>query len=559
MNVIPIVTQENLSKDSFQVVKGKVDLKLSKVGGNGLKLSDDGLLYSATGGTSNNQRIPLASLNGVGGKVYNFNNEVDINISVRDLGSDGKYLYLGLNSDHMLALSRYAHQDATTYAQEVDGVEYANSFNAREWGGQSKQHNVTYSVNGVTRTLMLSHVKLGGVFYVWCDVICVEPLNFIWGGDNPTLPAPIEINGVSYSRVFMDNTFDMRKIMIWSEREVGPDSWVSDAYILEVAQPSLAIDFNAAYGPLNIQSNDYHAESDTLVFTDNTGDTLNIWHNDEREEFQLSFKPSGSTASFFYDELEQVNIAVYYPNELIMQVYTNTGNGFNLSQTYENVTVDNGLPASKWNWLSSIYFIDSINLVTRHVLVQPNNVYQQVLLLRNISDNTVVQINTNNENDGSLAYIPRTKHFVSLNIVDNILMATTIKVEVGVGFIESDPVQVDCPIDPAYVWLSYTGQLVYEEGHVRYDFAYTVDGQDDTTILLWLIVRAFDDGTITYETKAMVSESVDLYKALYDEDMNVNGVGEFVVIDDNNIMLSTLNANYELDYIMLKSPTNEVA
>lgn len=559
MKSIPIVTVNDLATDSFIANKQGIDIKLSKATSNGLKLTPDGLIYAASGGTSANPRVLLGAFAPGAFNNFNFNNEVDINISVMSLGSDGNYLYFGLNSQHTLALSHYAHQDATTSGQEVGGVEYANSFDAREWGEQSKQHNVTYSVNGVTRTLMLSHVKLGGVFYVWCDVICVEPLNFIWGGDNPTLPVPIEINGVSYSRVFMDSSFDMRKILVRAERETEPDFWVSHAYILEVAQPSLAIDFNAAYGPFNIPSNDYHAESDTLVFTDNTGNTLNIWHNGVREEFQLSFSPSSSAASFFYDELEQVNIAVYYPNELIMQVYTNTGNGFNLGQTYENVTIDNDLPEALRNWLSSIYFIDSTNLVTRHVLVQPNNVYQQVLLLRNISDNTVVQINTNNENDGSLAYIPRTKHFVSLNIVDNALVATTIKVEAGVGFIESDPVQVDCPIDPAYVWLSYTGQLVNEEGHVRYDFAYVVDGQDDTTILLWLIVRAFDDGTITYETKAMVSETVDLYKAINEEDINVNGTGEFVVLDDNNIMLSTLNANYELDYIMLKSPTNEVA
>ena len=42
-----------------------------------------------------------------------------------------------------------------------------------------------------------AQVTLRGVFYVWCDVICIEPVNFIWGGDNPTLPAPIETNEVA--------------------------------------------------------------------------------------------------------------------------------------------------------------------------------------------------------------------------------------------------------------------------------------------------------------------------------------------------------------------------
>ena len=197
MKSIPIVTVNDLATDSFIANKQGIDIKLSKATSNGLKLTPDGLIYAASGGTSANPRVLLGVFYSGAFNNFNFNNEVDINISVRDLGSDGEYLYLGLNSDHMLALSCYAHQDATTFAQEVDGVGYANSFDAIEWGRQSKQYNVTYSVNGVTRTLMLSHVRLGGVFYVWCDVICVEPLNFIWGGDNPTLPAPIEINEVT--------------------------------------------------------------------------------------------------------------------------------------------------------------------------------------------------------------------------------------------------------------------------------------------------------------------------------------------------------------------------
>lgn len=184
MKSIPIVTVNDLATDSFIANKQGIDIKLSKATSNGLKLTPDGLIYVASGGTSANPRVLLGAFASDAFNNFNFNNEVDINISMRDLGSDGKYLYFGLNSQHTLALSRYAHQDATTRGQAVGGVELGNAFGAREWGEQSKQHNVTYSVNGVTRTLMLSHVRLSGVFYVWCDVICVELLNFIWGGDN---------------------------------------------------------------------------------------------------------------------------------------------------------------------------------------------------------------------------------------------------------------------------------------------------------------------------------------------------------------------------------------
>lgn len=184
MKSIPIVTVNDLATDSFIANKQGIDIKLSKATSNGLKLTPDGLIYAASGGSSANPRVLLGAFAPGAFNNFNFNNEVDINISVMSLGSDGNYLYFGLNSQHTLALSPYAHQDATTYGQEVGGVEYGNSFDSVSWGEQSKQHNVTYSVDGVTRTLMLSHVKLAGMFYVWCDVICVEPLNFIWGGDN---------------------------------------------------------------------------------------------------------------------------------------------------------------------------------------------------------------------------------------------------------------------------------------------------------------------------------------------------------------------------------------
>ena len=197
MKSIPIVTVNDLATDSFIANKQGIDIKLSKATSNGLKLTPDGLIYAASGGTSANPRVLLGAFAPDTFNNFNFNNEVDININVESLGSDGNYLYFGLNSQHTLALSRYAHQDATTHGQEVGGVEYGNSFDTREWSSESQQQTITYSVNGVTRALMLSHVRLGGVFYVWCDVICIEPVNFIWGGDNPTLPAPIEINEVA--------------------------------------------------------------------------------------------------------------------------------------------------------------------------------------------------------------------------------------------------------------------------------------------------------------------------------------------------------------------------
>lgn len=184
MNSVPIVTVKDLSTDSFTAGKNGIDLKLSSANNNGLKLTPDGLTYSVSNNNSANPRILLGAFEDTSSKTYNFNNEVYIDLSVQSLGSDGDYLYFGLNSEHNLKLSTYLHQDATTRGQEVGGVRYGNSFASTEWVDARQQQTIAYIVNGVTRTLMLSHVRLGGVFYVWCDVICVEPLNFIWDGDN---------------------------------------------------------------------------------------------------------------------------------------------------------------------------------------------------------------------------------------------------------------------------------------------------------------------------------------------------------------------------------------
>ena len=186
MNSVPIIAVKDLSTDSFSAGKKGIDLKLSSISNNGLKLTPNGLIYSSGNGNSANPRTLLGAFEGTTSKTYNFNNEVDINISVQNLGSDGSYLYFGLDSAYELKLSSHAHQDATTYGQEVEDVRYGTSFSSTYWDNPNQQQTITYTVGGVVRTLMLSYVKLNRVFYVWCDIVCVEPVNFI--GLNPTSP-----------------------------------------------------------------------------------------------------------------------------------------------------------------------------------------------------------------------------------------------------------------------------------------------------------------------------------------------------------------------------------
>lgn len=186
MNSIPIVTVNDLATDSFTANKKGIDIKLSSTTSNGLKLTPNGLIYSSGGGTSANPRILLGAFEDTTFKTYNFNNEVDIKLTVQNLGPDGNYLYFGLDSAYALKLSSHAHQDATTYGQEGEGVRYGTSFSTY-WADPNLQQTITYTVGDVVRTLMLSYVKLNRVFYIWCDVVCVEPVNFI--GLNPTSPS----------------------------------------------------------------------------------------------------------------------------------------------------------------------------------------------------------------------------------------------------------------------------------------------------------------------------------------------------------------------------------
>lgn len=179
MNSVPILTVGDLATNSFTANKKGIDLKLSKATGNGLKQAAGGLVYSGGEATSRTPRILLGAFTGNTSKTFNFNNELDVTIGVQDLQSDGVYLYFSLGSSFDLQLSRYNHQNANTYNDETGETEYGRQFENRFWNDMSNQYNVNYSVGGVIRQLMLSQVRLGNVFYVWCDVICVEPVSFI--------------------------------------------------------------------------------------------------------------------------------------------------------------------------------------------------------------------------------------------------------------------------------------------------------------------------------------------------------------------------------------------
>lgn len=186
MNRIPIVTVDSLATNSFTADEKGIDLKLSKSTGNGLKHTTDGLIYSNNGVIAGPSRILLGAFTGSTSKTFNFNNELNITMEARDLESGDTHLYFGLSSSFNLQLLRYNHQNVNTYSQETSETEYGSQFENRYWDDMSNQYNVNYSVGGVLRQLMLSQVRLGNVFYVWCDIICVDTVGFIGMGGIPT-------------------------------------------------------------------------------------------------------------------------------------------------------------------------------------------------------------------------------------------------------------------------------------------------------------------------------------------------------------------------------------
>lgn len=169
MNSIPIVTVDDLATNAFEKASGKIDLKLSKKAGNGLKLSEDGLTYNVSGATSQFQRLLLGRL----GDMQNIRSvvveDLEVHLTLQDLGSDGKYLYLGVSAPVQMRVSMFDHADSYNYG--VDGkVEYAQLLNDRYWGKDTMRFHISYNLNGVNKAILLSKANFNGVHYIWADI-----------------------------------------------------------------------------------------------------------------------------------------------------------------------------------------------------------------------------------------------------------------------------------------------------------------------------------------------------------------------------------------------------
>lgn len=394
MNSVPIVTVKDLSTDSFTAGKKGIDLKLSGTSNNGLKLTPNGLIYSAGGGNSANPRTLLGAFEGTTSKTYNFNNEVDINLSVQSLGSDGDYLYFGLDSDHELKLSSHAHQDATTRGQEVDGVQYGSSFPSTYWGNPSQQQTITYTVGGVIRTLMLSHVRLNGVFYVWCDIVCVESVNFI--GLNPSNPGDgsITFNGKNYSEFYIDGTYGLNLVSIsgFDDEAGGYDYYLSQTGPQGLTQPLFSFIRMENQYPI-VQKYNYAAN--LLAVVHNDGYVLKIINGQDLSSVDFATgKGDRHCAIDIYPDPNSTDmlIAVAYGDNNTVVVYR-----YNTDSRTITIEKSYSVDFNTYQQDSNYYFIMALKVISAtHVgfamfLGMPNGEYPSKMMVVNTETNEIVE------------------------------------------------------------------------------------------------------------------------------------------------------------------------
>lgn len=180
MNSIPIVTLDNLAKNSFEVNAKKLDVKISKESGNGLVFKNDGLFFKPVTSVGGFERIILGQINDTA-LTYTYN-ALNLMLMVADLGSDGTYLRLLAKQafDHIpidnAYMRRSEHQDthhnsgtsAYTFADNADEGGWTSRMFHR--GGAGKI-DIVYTANDVIHVLQVNAVYLNGQYFAWMDVI----------------------------------------------------------------------------------------------------------------------------------------------------------------------------------------------------------------------------------------------------------------------------------------------------------------------------------------------------------------------------------------------------
>lgn len=321
MKNIPIVTVKDLATDSFIAAKTGIDLKLSREPGNGLKLTPDGLEYSASAGVSRFPRRLLGAFTPGAIQSFDFDGEIEITIGVQNLGSDGNYIYYSLRSPHELMVRTHNHQDDETYSN--GNVDYGQVFANTYWGNSNVQKTISYVVNGVSKAIVLSYVQMAGIFYVWCDLLSTAVSGSGDEDSGSVENGSILYTGKEYDRLYLDATYNLRFAILG-----GYDRVLSryDYYLVPISPNGLIEPMFSFLGkdnrtPARVQ---YHYASGILAIVHQNGSQLKVIdRNLNVTDFSTGREDENISLEIYPDpNSDNIMIAVGYGNNDVVDVYS---------------------------------------------------------------------------------------------------------------------------------------------------------------------------------------------------------------------------------------------
>lgn len=389
MNSIPIVTVDDLASNAFQKSSGKIDLKLSKKAGNGLTLSDDGLAYSASGGTSQFQRLLLGRL----GDMRNIRNvvveDIEVYLNLQDLGSDGKYLYVGATAPVEMRVSIFEHADSDNYGVD-GGVNYTQSFNNNYWGSDTKRLHISYNLNGVNKAILLSRASFNGVYYIWADIL-TTPINS--DGSDDGSGGTISFAGKVYEELYVKATYDLSLVVLG-----GYDSDLGgyDYYLTQIgpdglSQPLFSFPYEVNQQPVIMK---YNYSASLLAIIYNNGSKLKVIDSNLNS---VDFDTGKTDQRFAIDIYPDPNstdmlIAVAFGNGDVVDIYRyNVDNRVITKDDWFGVDFNVFQQGSNYYHIMALKVISATRIGFSLFLAMPSNEYISKIFVVNTGNGEVVE------------------------------------------------------------------------------------------------------------------------------------------------------------------------
>lgn len=389
MNSIPIVTVDDLASNAFQKSSGKIDLKLSKKVGNGLKLSDDGLVYDASGATSQFQRLLLGRL----GAMQNIRGvaveDLEVHLNLQDLGSDGKYLYVGASAPVQMRVSIFNHADSDNYG--VAGkVQYTEFLNNQYWGSDTMRIHISYNLNGVNKAILLSKASFNGVYYIWADIIAT-PINSDDGDDGGD--GTLSFAGKVYEEISVEGTYDLNLVYL-----SGYDPVISgrDSYLAQIGPNGLInplFSFLAAENQQTVMMK-YNYSTNLLAIIYNNGSKLKVVDNNLNSVDFDTGKEDAHVAIEVYPDPNSSDmlIAVAYGDNDVVDIYRyNVDNRVITKDNWFGVNFNTYQQGSVYYYITAVKVISATRIGFSLFLALPSNEYESKIFVVNTENGEVVE------------------------------------------------------------------------------------------------------------------------------------------------------------------------